>query len=194
MYIYLVRHGETDWNIQKRLQGQEDIPLNERGKLQAEEVGKAFRDVPVHQVISSPLERALHTAHCIAAEKKKEPVMVEPLLIERDFGQLAGKTLEEAGGYWDVPEEKGMEPFPMLQKRGDGVIRRYLQDYHGEKEGLVFVSHGAMINALLHLYTGGKMGPGKTILENASVCILEERKGRLEVLKVNLSPAMLAAQ
>ena len=65
MKLYLVRHGETDWNKVKRIQGQVDIPLNQFGKRLAEETAEGLRDIPFDLCISSPLSRAHETARII---------------------------------------------------------------------------------------------------------------------------------
>ena len=86
MKIYLIRHGETDWNLQGRLQGREDIPLNQTGILQAEACGEALRAVRLDSIHTSPLMRAEETAEIIAAWQQC-PVIVNSELIERDYGR-----------------------------------------------------------------------------------------------------------
>ena len=94
MKIYLIRHGETDWNLQGRLQGREDIPLNQTGILQAEACGEALRAVRLDSIHTSPLMRAEETAEIIAAWQQC-PVIVNSELIERDYGRLAGLSPQE---------------------------------------------------------------------------------------------------
>ena len=67
MKIYLIRHGETDWNKLRRLQGQADIPLNEFGRQLARETDPALRDVPFDRIYTSPLKRARETAELVTA-------------------------------------------------------------------------------------------------------------------------------
>ena len=66
MKICLIRHGETDWNVIGKLQGREDIPLNENGKIQAQYCGKALKNMVWTTIITSPLSRARQTAEIIA--------------------------------------------------------------------------------------------------------------------------------
>ena len=93
--VILVRHGETDWNQWRRIQGgNSDTPLNETGKAQAEAVALRLKREMIQAVYSSPLQRALDTARAIASY---HPLKVEvlPALKEVDAGLLEGLTFEE---------------------------------------------------------------------------------------------------
>ena len=92
--IYLIRHGETDWNSKKLLQGQVDIPLNKKGEQQAKEIAKRLTNVNFDLIFSSNLLRAKRTAEIIALEKKIA-VQTTNLLRERSFGSLEGKHVDE---------------------------------------------------------------------------------------------------
>ncbi len=83
--IYIVRHGQTEQNLKKKLQGRSDFPLTELGREQASAVGDAFRDAGIvfDKVYSSPLGRAVETAELIAGDA---PIEVEEALIEMDYG------------------------------------------------------------------------------------------------------------
>jgi probable phosphoglycerate mutase len=85
--IYLARHGETDWNRQRRLQGSQDVPLSATGREQAEALGKRLSGVSLDAVYASPLRRALETARIAAGGL---PVSVRPGLAERSFGAFEG--------------------------------------------------------------------------------------------------------
>lgn len=93
--LILIRHGETDWNAERRIQGQLDIPLSAVGVAQAEAVGRSFRDRPVDVLISSDLSRAMQTMAPIA-EHRDLDVSPDPRLRERHHGVLQGLTSEEA--------------------------------------------------------------------------------------------------
>lgn len=92
--IYVVRHGETEWNVEKRLQGQSDSPLTEKGKNQAKAVSKMFSNKNFDVVYASDLFRAKKTAEVIALEKKMI-VKTSEMLRERNFGKHEGKLWEE---------------------------------------------------------------------------------------------------
>lgn len=89
MKLYVVRHGETEWNREGRLQGNHDIPLNEKGRQQAEDARSALSDCDYDLVFASPLLRASETAGIINNERGK-PVFFDERLRERNFGRLEG--------------------------------------------------------------------------------------------------------
>lgn len=97
--IYLIRHGQTDYNRQFRLQGRSDIPLNRLGLAQARAAHEALRGVHFDAVYASPLRRAVDTA-CIVSGWPEEKIELDPRLIEIGFGIWEGsdfRTLGPAG-------------------------------------------------------------------------------------------------
>lgn len=92
--IYLIRHGETDWNKKRLMQGQVDIPLNKEGEKQAKEAAKKLASINFNLVFSSDLSRAKKTAEIITMEKKIA-VQTTKVLREKNFGMLEGKHLDE---------------------------------------------------------------------------------------------------
>ncbi|MBD2151137.1 histidine phosphatase family protein [Pseudanabaena sp. FACHB-1277] len=92
--VILVRHGETDWNNQNRLQGSTDVPLNNKGKLQAENVSTFLKNVPIHQAFSSSLLRAKDTASIIL-QHHNIALETRPALAEIYRGHWQGLTLDE---------------------------------------------------------------------------------------------------
>jgi len=92
--LYVVRHGETEWNADQRFQGHSDVPLNERGRQQAEAIGERLANVEMHAIYASDLSRAWDTATAIAAHHEIEPIS-ETNLREGSFGQWEGLTYAE---------------------------------------------------------------------------------------------------
>jgi broad specificity phosphatase PhoE len=92
--FYIVRHGETEWNVQNRLQGHGDSPLTSRGEEQVRDFARELTDINFDLVFSSDLLRAQRTAEIIAVEKKLA-VTTTQLLRERSFGKYEGKTRQE---------------------------------------------------------------------------------------------------
>ncbi len=92
--FFVLRHGQTDWNVAARLQGSTDIPLNEIGRDQARRAAEILKDQGLERIVSSPLSRALETAQIVGRELGLEP-STDLRLIERHFGLFEGMTIEE---------------------------------------------------------------------------------------------------
>ena len=93
--IYFIRHGETDWNRQARMQGHADVPLNDLGRQQAEQVASAMASYQLDAIYSSDLSRAWDTAIAIAQHHPQLQVQAGSLWRERDYGKFQGMTLPE---------------------------------------------------------------------------------------------------
>lgn len=92
--IYLIRHGQTDWNLAHRIQGQRDIPLNETGRRQAAQLAEGMKERPVARVFTSRLSRARETAEAVADSQGVSLYLVDGLE-EISYGQWEGMTMEE---------------------------------------------------------------------------------------------------
>lgn len=92
--FFVLRHGQTDWNLQARLQGSTDIPLNDTGREQARRAAALLDGRGLTRIVSSPLSRALETARIVGAALGLEPV-IDDRLIERHFGLFEGMTIDE---------------------------------------------------------------------------------------------------
>lgn len=131
--LILMRHGQTDYNVQRRMSGRHDIPLNETGEAQAHEAGKLLRDIHIDRVYSSPLSRAFNTAAIALKEAGKDlPIETRPELLEGDAGRLTGRSIDtdpEAAAFTHdyatpFPEgESDKEIVARLQKVFDAEIR-----------------------------------------------------------------------
>lgn len=188
MNIYLIRHGETDWNLQGKLQGREDIPLNNNGILQAKLCGRALKNsgIKIKSIITSPLLRAKETAQILGSTLAIERILVEEALIERDFGDLSGLVYDKKKHYDTFGTEEGIEPFEELCSRLINCLKSYTEDEYGDD--IIMVSHGAAINAVIAYLTEGKMGSGKTRLKNTSINKITYKNDQLELELLNVSP------
>ena len=101
MKLYLIRHGETDWNIVKRLQGSTDIPLNENGEAIAKETCRAMNDIHFDIIYTSPLKRAYRTAELVKGERDI-PLLIDERLREISFGDYEG-LISKSEGY-SIPD------------------------------------------------------------------------------------------
>ena len=196
MKLYLIRHGETDWNRLLRFQGREDVPLNETGIRQAEACGKALSDSGIQAVFTSPLKRARRTGEIVAAASGLgcEKVFDLPELIERDLGEYSGKYIKDRSDYFALSagtDAGGMEPFDNVLARMELALRK-LSDT--KIPVLAAVSHGAAINVLLAGLSNHAVGTGKTRLLNGGISIIEgDAQNGFQITACNLAPETLKA-
>lgn len=191
MKIALVRHGQTDWNLKGYIQGCTDIPLNERGLIQAENTAGWFAaNGKWHNLYSSHLSRAQKTA-AIIGEKLNLGVNINQDLRERAFGALEGMSLEDRERFYPKRLENESS-VPELELR-DQFRQRVLRTFEyivGEmfQSNIIIVSHGAWINQLLHYLSNGTMGSGITTLGNGSICIIiKDKPNSWSISEVNLN-------
>ena len=155
MKLYLARHGETEWNLLRMLQGSSDVPLNETGLEQAQALRKKIRKLDFDLCYASPLSRARQTAE-IAVDNKCE-IILDELLVERDFGKLEGAnpenlflgsdwhTLKEAGSL--APDENGVESIHHLMLRAQKFLEKVLAE-NEEESKILIVAHNGILRAL----------------------------------------------
>lgn len=186
MKIYLIRHGETDWNLQGRFQGREDITLNENGFMQAKRCGEVLKGQPFRVVITSPLKRASKTAEIIAKCINVDRVILEKDLIERDFSKVSGLTPSQREAFYASGEKDDKEPWDDLCGRMISCMKRYAESYG--RGNIVMVSHGASINAVLSILSRGEIGTRKTVLKNACINVIDYEKGFMKIDLYNNSP------
>jgi uncharacterized phosphatase len=186
MNIYLIRHGETDWNLIGKVQGREDIPLNDTGRGQARKCAKALQSTGIKTIITSPLIRAVETAKIIAGKDDSIELIIDEDLIERDFGRLSGMAYDRRKYFDNFGHEETLEPLEKLSKRLIDCIHRYAGKYYNHD--IIMVSHGAAINSVIMTLTDGEEGSGKTRLKNACISILTYEDMKLRLGLFNLSP------
>jgi len=152
MKIYLVRHGQTEWNMESRIQGRKDIDLTDFGREEAYGLQSLVAELDIDIVISSPLKRAKETAQILA--NNKLPITFDDRLIERDWGINEGKTLDEVDTYkcWDVLLNIGDNEIEKIQdfmKRVSDFIEEKRIVYHNKK--ILIVSHSAVVRVFHYL-------------------------------------------
>lgn len=186
--ISLVRHGQTDWNLARRIQGSSDIPLNDTGRAQADATGRALAGGRFDAIYASPLGRAFETASIIASHiGLGEPALL-PAIAERHYGEAEGLTGAEILERW--PEGT---PVPGRETR-EQVVERALPALLdlGERhagESVIVVSHGGVIGSLVrHITDHALPGPGE-VIPNGSVHRFVYDDGALALDRFNLGPA-----
>lgn len=161
--FFVLRHGQTDWNQQLRLQGSTDIPLNETGRLQARTASRFLKDQSITRIIVSPLSRAHETAS-IVAETLGLPVEVDPRIIERSFGVFEGLTLEEVvthraemAAHMRPEADLDGKHYPSDAETLSQVIDRVSEAVNEHRSGgdtCLFVSHGIPFRAIARVFLG----------------------------------------
>lgn len=160
-FLYL-RHGETAWNKEGRMQGATDIPLNETGRAQAHRAAETLAGVHIDRIISSPMARAAETADVVAATKGLTP-MRDDRLKERYFGAFDGLLLSEirdqhgvgdGASIWSIDSPEA-EPFEAALNRTLAALTEGLAD---SDDVVLFVAHGALFTLLTEHLFGVRMG------------------------------------
>ncbi len=160
MRIWLARHGETDLNKNKRMQGRSDVPLNETGRWQAGVVRKAiareYGEVTFDAVFASPLDRAIETASIISGFSRDE-IQIDDRIMETDFGKYEQRPYAKMGAamtlYWALPEvfpaPDTVESIASMRERSQSFVMD-LKDLCREKnyENVLVTCHGGIIRAL----------------------------------------------
>ena len=178
MKIILLRHGETIWNKEGRLQGQRDIPLSEIGAEQIRTAGVnlAASDMHIIHILSSPLQRARNSAEIIAHALNYpiEDITLSPLFLERSFGECEGLTYEDAIAKYPDGNYPGMETLEELYARAQTAIQYLEENYHGQT--ILVASHGAFIKSVLGVVTNGRIAyfDKNVWIENGTYCLLEK--------------------
>ncbi len=169
--IIAVRHGETSWNVDARIQGQLDIGLNDTGRWQARRVGEALASEDITAVYSSDLGRAHETAQAVA-QVAGIPVVADEGLRERSFGIFEGKTFDEIHETWPdhahnwrkrIPEwqpPEGGESLLELRERVTRTMHELAARHPGEQ--IVVVAHGGVLDTLYRIATGQEVNSPRT--------------------------------
>ena len=183
--ICLIRHGETDWNKEGRLQGREDIELNEAGKLQAAKCAEYLSRSHWDEVVSSPLKRALQTAKIIKNRLNLYEIQEVYSFIERDYGEGSGLTKEERDARFPDGVVAGVEDNNTLAERTMNAMIDIVESYRGKR--VIIISHGSAINSILASITKNQIGTGKTVLKNGCISFIQHDGYDWEILKYNPS-------
>jgi len=174
----LVRHGETDWNRERRIQGSTDIPLNETGRDQARATGALLASRRWNAIVASPLSRARETAQLIAAEAGLGEPELEPRLAERDYGAAEGLTGPEIDAlYPDGADVPGREEREAVAQRAVAALHDLAARHPGE--AVIVVAHGGVIRSVLETVAPGHH---RDPITNGSVHSFRHADGALELV------------
>lgn len=190
MQLYIIRHGETLWNTEGRLQGRADISLNENGIRLARITGERMKDISFDLAISSPLSRAKQTAKLVL-EGRNLPVLEDKRLEEISFGEWEGLCCKKEG--YQIPSDEFpkffSDPFQFQPPRGGESILQVIErtgDFYREltenpeyqDKTILLASHGCSCRALLYQVCGENQDFWKGhVPPNCSVSLIEVAQG-----------------
>ncbi|MBO4652174.1 MAG: histidine phosphatase family protein [Lachnospiraceae bacterium] len=157
--LYIIRHGRTDWNDLRKLQGRTDIPLNEEGRRMAAEAAKEYADIPFDICFCSPLVRAKETAEILLRDRDV-PIEYDDRLMEMSFGIYEGVQYSfsipdcPVNRFFDHPETytdavEGGESTPELMARTGSFLCEKVYPRLRRGENVLIVGHGAMNSSII---------------------------------------------
>lgn len=197
--LTLVRHGQTDWNARRLIQGSTDIPLNEVGRSQALDVAERLRIEPPADaptvVASSDLSRAQETARTIARVLGVAEPRSYPALRERNYGDAEGVNVDEyraRWGDWTTADVPNAESWPHLRARAVKGLRHIVRDARRATApvapNVVVVAHGALIREVIRHASSGAFPQEGERLANASTHTFLIERDRLSLLSYAALP------
>ena len=193
MRLYIVRHGQTKWNKEKRMQGWADSKLTELGRKQAKLLGESLENIEFNQVVSSPLGRTRETSKLVIGDRPVE-LIINDNFKEMGFGSWEGQDPEELKikhpevfrDLWTradkyVPIDG--ESFEELQNR---IIKGINQVIKGNPDGnVLIVTHGMVIQMLLLHMKGLPLNQlwHRQVVHPTSLTVIEVKDGKAEIIK-----------
>lgn len=196
MRIYLIRHGQTEWNAQHKVMGRSEIPLDVTGEAQVQDLAQTIGHFPIQKIISSPQLRAQQTAQALAVVRNI-PVHTDERLCEVDFPRWQGKTGDEIKSdevyiarrkdYMNYKHE-GFESFDSLMNR----IESFVLETGKKNDHIAVVSHGDVIKGLIiHLLSIPPAMFFQFKIQNASCTILTKENDKWVLELMNYTPTPL---
>ena len=180
MKLYIIRHGQTDWNVQGRIQGRQDIPLNAAGRSQAQMLAKGMEKRPVTAIYSSPQLRAMETAKALAGNQGVEVIPL-PELVEIGYGDWEGRTASDIltkerklyEEWWQHPATVA-PPGGETLNQVDARCKKAWERIKGEIKGdtAVVAPGGPLAHFIVHLLEG-RPDAAEIVVGNASITTIE---------------------
>lgn len=156
MNIILVRHGQTDWNINALLQGSTDVELNETGRAQAEATAEKLKDVSINQIYVSPLGRTIETAKQINKFHQKQ-LITDSRLLERGFGDHEGSSGFDIKPFWNYGtnlSSDNIEPIRAFFERVYQFLAEIEARYGKTDQNILLVTHNGVNLAVSCILSG----------------------------------------
>ena len=197
MILYIIRHGETEWNKMGKMQGKTDISLSEDGRKLAQKTADGLKNIKFDYIFSSPLERAYETA-CILKGTRELPIVVDERIKEIGFGVLEGADFIKIRGdktskftaFFDAPEvyeaPEGGESIQEVCDRAEDFLKEIIEK-HKNDERIMIVAHGAVNKAMMHYIRKNEIKDlwEGSLQRNCGVTIVDCRDGQFDVIADN---------
>ncbi|MBE5937296.1 MAG: histidine phosphatase family protein [Lachnospiraceae bacterium] len=200
MRMYLMRHGETEWNRLLKLQGRSDIPLNDNGIAMAKNAAKGLLDVDFSVIYSSPLTRALQTAEIIRGAGNID-IIKDDRIIEIGFGENEGRKYDKT-----KPEEypdlikfftepdiyvpaNGGETIENLKERTANFVKYIAKTYGATDDNILVTTHGATIRGIMSYIKGTSLRDfwRGGVQSNCGVTIIEITDESITIISENIT-------
>ena len=197
MELYIVRHGKTYWNEERKIQGWADIDLNEEGREVAILSAEGMKDIHFDAIYSSPLKRANETAHILRGERT-QPFIVDERIKEIGYGVLEGGDFMKIRGdktskfasFFEKPEDyetpEGGESFEVVSERAAEFMAEIIEK-HKDDERVMVVAHGAVNKAMMRYIRKNEIKDFwlGSLQKNCGVTIVKCENGTFDVIEDN---------
>lgn len=190
--LYITRHGETEWNIQGRMQGWKNSDLTEKGKLNAAALGRSLENIEFKRVYCSPLDRTRKTAELILGNRDVE-IIYEDDLREIHLGELEGLTQEEIveiypdfqSHFWQNPHEykaQSGEDFYNVRERVEKALERIISE--NPEGNVLIVTHGVVLKTFHSYFKNLPMARlwDPPFIYDTSLTIIEVENNKFKVI------------
>ena len=197
MELYIVRHGKTYWNEERKIQGWADINLTEEGREVAVLSAEGMKDIHFDAIYSSPLKRANDTAHILRGDRTL-PIIVDERIKEIGFGVLEGADFMKIRGdktskfasFFEKPEDyvapEGGESFEVVSERAAEFMAEIIEK-HKDDERVMVVAHGAVNKAMMRYVRKNEINDFwlGSLQKNCGVTIVKCENGTFDVIEDN---------
>ena len=180
--IFVTRHGQTNWNLEQKVMGRCDEPLNEKGIEQAYITKEKLKNFDIELIICSPLQRAKQTAKIINEDRKVD-IVYDDIIIERDFGELEGLKYDQYDNeiLWDYYKNKQYEKAECMKEFFERIYS-FCEDIETKYQDLniLLVTHGG-VSVALNCYFNNNIPEGSLsncglFLKNCEVAVYNKEK------------------
>lgn len=191
--LYLTRHGETEWNVERRMQGSKESNLTEKGRTQARQLGRRLDNTNIDVVYSSPSNRAFQSAELIVGNRDIEIIKIDDL-IEMNFGIWEGMTFdvikekygEQHKAFWETPhllKEFPGENFKDFKQRVVATVTKIVGE--NEDKDVLVVAHALVVKILMSYFENTPLERlfDERIIQQTSLSIVEVKNNEFNIIK-----------